>query len=184
MQWFSTLNLLSPVPKRGIRTPIHALNFNKSRSSTPNAKNSSSPSATNNHCTSPPAKRSRPNFNVEVSLISQNNQTDWFDSGRTPAPAPSFPNLLPSIKTRRPSDSSDECGKMFCWICQERRPGQEVNLCFHFTSFLILFPVETLQWLSTSLSPKVSWKFRGWEDKYCMGRRLAMFVMSWSCYLW
>ncbi|KAM3173946.1 hypothetical protein ACTXT7_011530 [Hymenolepis weldensis] len=116
------------VPKRGIRTPIHALNFNKSRSSTPNAKNSSS-SSTTNHCTSPPAKRSRPNFNVEVSLLSQNNQTDWFDSGRTPAPAPSFPNLLPSIKTRRPSDSSDECGKKFCWICQERRPGQELKPC-------------------------------------------------------
>ncbi|VUZ48651.1 unnamed protein product [Hymenolepis diminuta] len=117
------------VPRRGIRTPIHALNFSKSRSSTPNARNSSSLSATDNHCTSPPAKRSRPNFNVEVSLISQNNQTDWFDSGRTPPPAPSFPNLLPPIKTRRPSDSSDECGRMFCWICQERRPGQELKPC-------------------------------------------------------
>ncbi|VDO04935.1 unnamed protein product [Rodentolepis nana] len=126
MHWFSTLNLFSPVSNRGIRTPIHALNF-KNRSSTPNVKSSSS--TTKDQCTSPPAKRSRPNFNVEVSLISQLNQSDWLDCRNTPALVPSFSNVLPTIKTRRPSGSSDESGKKFCWICQERRPGQELKPC-------------------------------------------------------
>nr|CDS30279.2 protein kinase C binding protein 1 [Hymenolepis microstoma] len=126
MQWFSALNLFSPVSKRGTRTPTHALNF-KNRTSTPNVKTSSS--ITNNQCTSPPPKRSRPNFNVEASLISQSNQTDWLDCRNTPASAPPFSSLLPSIKIRRPSDSSDECVKKFCWICQERRPGQELKPC-------------------------------------------------------
>ncbi|VDM16193.1 unnamed protein product [Hydatigera taeniaeformis] len=58
--------------------------------------------------------------NIQMSLLSQTEQTDWLLPRRTTGSMSS--GLVPKIKTRRPSGSSQEAVDDFCWICH--RPGQ------------------------------------------------------------
>lgn len=58
--------------------------------------------------------------NIQMSLLSQTEQTDWLLPRRSTGPM--SPGLVPKIKTRRPSGSSQEAVDDFCWICH--RPGQ------------------------------------------------------------
>ncbi|KAL5964355.1 Protein kinase C-binding protein 1 [Taenia solium] len=58
--------------------------------------------------------------NIQMSLLSQTEQTDWLLPRRSTGAM--SPGLVPKIKTRRPSGSSQEAVDDFCWICH--RPGQ------------------------------------------------------------
>ncbi|KAH9285990.1 Protein kinase C-binding protein 1 [Echinococcus granulosus] len=74
---------------------------------------------------SPVKKRSRNSRkqgleNIQMSLLSQTEQTDWLLPRRSTGPM--SPGLVPNIKARHPSDSSQEAVDDFCWICH--RPGQ------------------------------------------------------------